>query len=170
MEIGLVEETAMDIFEYATEMEKDGEKFYRELAQQTSSKGLQAILTMLADEEVKHCQAIERMRQDNYEMTETTVLDGARNVFVEMKERGERFDSAQEQAELYAKAQEIEERSRRFYQEKAGQTDKDAQRELFERLAKEEEKHYRLLENIVDFVSRPKQWLENAEWYHLEDY
>ena len=160
----------MDIFEYAMQMEKDGEKFYRELAQQTSSKGLVTILTMLADEEVKHCQAIERLRRDNYEMAETTVLDGARNVFVEMKERGERLEPGQEQVELYAKAQEIEERSRRFYQEKAGQTDKDDQKALFERLTKEEEEHYRLLENIVDFISRPKQWLENAEWYHMEDY
>ncbi|MFH1613968.1 MAG: ferritin family protein [Planctomycetota bacterium] len=46
----------VDIFDYALQMEKDGESFYREIAQKTSNKGLQAILTMLADEEVKHDQ------------------------------------------------------------------------------------------------------------------
>ncbi|HEW78498.1 MAG TPA: rubrerythrin, partial [Phycisphaerales bacterium] len=40
----------MDIFKYAMQMEKDGEDYYRQLAQQTSNKGLQTILTMLADE------------------------------------------------------------------------------------------------------------------------
>jgi len=125
---------------------------------------------MLADEEVKHYQVIERMKQDKYQMTETTVLDDARNIFIEMKEQGERFESGQEQAELYTRAQEIEKKSQQFYQEKARQTDKDDQKKLFERLAKEEQKHYFLLENIVEFVSRPKQWLENAEWYHLEEY
>jgi rubrerythrin len=160
----------MNIFDYALQMEKDGESFYRDIAQKTSNEGLQTILTMLADEEVKHYQAIDRMRQDKFQMTETTVLDDARNIFIEMKELGEKFESGQEQAELYARAQEIEKKSQQFYQEKAGQTDKDDQKKLFERLAKEEEKHYFLLENIIAFVSRPKQWLENAEWCHLEEY
>lgn len=34
----------------------------------------------------------------------------------------------------------------------------------------EEKKHYFLLDNIIEFVSRPEQWLENAEFYHLEEY
>ena len=160
----------MDIFDYALQMEKDGEQFYREIAKKTGNKGLQTILTMLADEEVKHYQTIESMKQNKYQMTETTVLNDARNIFIEMKEQGERFESGQEQAELYARAQLIEKKSQQFYQEKARQTDKDDQKKLFERLAKEEEKHYFLLENIIEFVSRPKQWLENAEWYHLEEY
>ena len=160
----------MDIFDYALQMEKDGEQFYREIAEKTGNKGLQTILTMLADEEVKHYQVIERMRQDKYQMTETTVLDDARNIFIKMKGQDETFEPDQEQAELYLRAQEIEKKSQQFYQEKARQTDKDDQKKLFERLAKEEEKHYFLLENIIEFVSRPKQWLENAEWHHLEEY
>jgi rubrerythrin len=160
----------MDVFDYALQMEEDGETFYREIAQKTSNEGLQAILTMLANEEFKHYQAIDRMRQGEYLITETTVLDDALNIFIEMKEQGERFESEQEQADIYARAQEIEKKSQQFYHEKAGQTDKDDQKKLFERLAKEEEKHYFLLENIIEFISRPKQWLENAEWYHLEEY
>jgi hypothetical protein len=36
----------------------------------------------------------------------------------------------------------------------------------------EEDKHLRIMENIVEFVSRPEpgNWLENAEWHHLETY
>jgi rubrerythrin len=160
----------MDIFAYALQMEKDGESFYREIASKTNNKGLQTILTMLADEEVKHYRAIENMRQDKYQMTETTVLDNARNIFVEMKDAEEEFEPEQEQTKSYEKAQEIEKKSQQFYQEKAGQTDKGDQKKLFERLAEEEQKHYLLLENIIEFVSRPKLWLENAEWYHLEEY
>lgn len=160
----------MDIFDYALQMEKDGEQFYREIAKKTGNKGLQTILTMLANEEFKHYQAIESMRQNKYQMTETNVLDDVRNIFIEMKDQEETFEPDQEQAELYARAQEIEKKSQQFYQEKAHQTDKDNQKKLFERLAKEEEKHYFLIENIIAFVSRPKQWLENAEWCHLEEY
>ena len=160
----------MDIFDYALQMEKDGEQFYREIAKKTGNKGLQTILAMLADEEVKHYQVIERMRQDKYQMTETTILNEARNIFIKMKDQDETFEPDQEQTEFYTRAQEIERKSQQFYQEKALQAGNDDQKKLFERLAKEEEKHYFLLENIIAFVSRPKQWLENAEWYHLEEY
>ena len=114
--------------------------------------------------------AIEKMKQDKYQMAKTTFLDDVKNIFIEMKDQEETFEPDQEQAELYAKAQEIEKKSQQFYHEKARQADIDDQKKLFERLAKEEEKHYFLLENIIDFVSRPEQWLENAEWYHLEEY
>jgi len=160
----------MDIFDYALQMEKDGESFYREIAKKTGNEGLQTILTMLADEEVKHYKALESMKQNKYQMTETNVLNDAKNIFIKIKDQDETFEPDQEQAELYARAQEIEKKSQQFYQEKACQTDKDDQKKLFERLAKEEEKHYFLLENIIEFISRPKQWLENAEWCHLEEY
>ena len=41
---------------------------------------------------------------------------------------------------------------------------------MLAQLAAEEEKHDLLLENIIDFLSRPEQWLENAEGQHLEAY
>jgi len=39
-------------------------------------------------------------------------------------------------------------------------------------LAKEEANHLRIMENIVEFVTRPEpgNWLENAEWHHLNEY
>lgn len=76
------------------------------------------------------------------------------------------------ETEKYRKASEIEEMSRDFYQEKAAQSGKEHQRQLFLKLAVEEAKHLRIMENIVDFVSRPEpgNWLENAEWTHLEPY
>ena len=39
----------MDILEFAVQVEHDGETYYRETAEKTSDKGLQAILLMLAE-------------------------------------------------------------------------------------------------------------------------
>jgi rubrerythrin len=44
------------------------------------------------------------------------------------------------------------------------------QQEIFHKIADEEKKHYLILQEIIDFVSRPQTWLENPEWYHLEEY
>ena len=160
----------VDIFEYAMQMEKEGENYYRRLAQQRANKGLQTILTMLADEEVKHYNAIEKIKIAELHMAETTILADAKNVFVQIQESGESFDFDLGQIEFYKKAQDIEEKSRDFYLEKAGQIEEDYQKDLFLRLAEEEKKHYFLLENIIEFVSRPETWLENAEFCHLEEY
>ena len=160
----------MNIFEYALQMEKDGEDYYRQLAKQIANKGLKTILAMLADEEVKHYNAIEKMKTAKPHMAETTILTDAKNVFIQLQESSENFGFGLGQIELYKKAQDIEEVSRNFYLEKANEVAEEYQKEIFLRLADEEKKHYFLLENIIEFVSRPETWLENAEFYHLEEY
>ena len=160
----------MDIFEYAMQMEKDGETYYRQLIQMVANKGLKTILTMLADEEVKHYNAIDKIRIGESQMTATTILTDAKNIFVQLKNAGTGFDVEKSQVDLYKKAQDIEEKSRDFYLEKANEVGQDYQKQLFLKLAEEEKKHYFLLDNIIEFVSRPEYWLENAEFYHLEEY
>jgi len=160
----------VDVLEYAMQMEKDGECFYRELSEKTTNKGLRTILTMLADEEIKHYNAIEKIKTAKTHMTEATVLGDAKNVFVKIRQSGESFDFDQGQIELYKKAQDIEEKSQRFYLEKASHVEEEYQRELFLKLAEEEKKHYFLLDNIIEFVCHPENWLEDAEFYRLEEY
>ena len=160
----------MNIFEYAMQMEKDGENYYRQLVEKVNNKGIQTILTMLSGEEVKHYNVLVKIQSQKPEMAETTILADARNVFEQMKEDNEKFDIDVGQRELYKEAQKIEERSRSFYLEKANEVTEEYQKELFLKLAKEEKKHYFLLESIIEFVSRPENWLENAEWYHLDEY
>jgi rubrerythrin len=160
----------MNIFEYAMQMEKDGEDYYRQLAQQTNDKGIRTILTMLADEEVKHYNAIEKMKTEKPQLAETKILTDAKNVFIQIKESGGSFDFDISQTELYKKAQDIEKKNQDFYTEKADEVTEEYQKEVFLRFAEEERKHYLLLENIIEFVSRPEAWLENAEFCHLEEY
>jgi rubrerythrin len=160
----------MTIFEYAMQVEKDGEEFYRKLLAAVDDKGLKAILTMLADEEVKHYKALKKMQSEETGMAETTILSDSKNIFEEMKNSGESIQPDTGQIKLYKEAQNIEQKSREFYQEKAEEVSQEYQRRLFLRLAEEERKHYVLLDNIIEFVQRPDTWLENAEFCHLEEY
>ncbi|MHC4726787.1 MAG: ferritin family protein [Planctomycetota bacterium] len=158
-----------NIFDFAMQMEKDGEEYYRQLAQQASNKGMKTILTLLADEEVKHYNVIEKIKTQQAEIAESEILTDAKNIFVQIKESGESFDFNINQEELYKKARDIEKKNRDFYVEKANEVTENYQKELFLKLAIEEQKHYVLLDNIIDFISRPEQWLENAEFFHLDD-
>ena len=161
----------MDIFEFAMSKEKQSEQTYRNLADKADHAGLKNILTMLADEEVKHCRTVERMRTETpEEVTESPILANAKALFEKMKEAAERFDFDISEAELYRKARDIEEESKKFYLEKAEEVENPAQKKIFRRLAAEENKHAVLMEALTSFVSRPQTYLEDAEFYHFDDY
>jgi len=160
----------MNIFEFAMEKEKYSEDYYRRLADKTNNKGLETIFNMLADEEAKHYKIVSDMKEDVApDLADTTVLSDTKDVFTKMRESAQKFSFDISQTELYKKAQDIEKQSQNFYLEKAKEAE-GTQKKIFLRLAEEEKKHYFLLENIIDFVSRPQTWLENAEFHHLDEY
>lgn len=165
----------MNIYAFAMQMEKDGENYYRQLAEQSRSAGLKKIFVMLADEEVKHYRVVELLSKKSGapQLAETKVLENVKNIFVGMREtREELYIDTTEEVQRYRKASGLEEESRKFYQEKADQAESETERKILLQLAGEERKHLRIMENIVEFVSRPEsgRWLENAEWYHLDEY
>ena len=160
----------MNIFEFAMEKEKYSEDYYRQLAGKSNNKGLETVFNMLADEEAKHYKIVSDMKENVApDLAETTVLSDAKDIFAKMQESTQDFNFDISQTELYRKAQNIEKQSQDFYLEKANEVEK-TQKEIFLKLADQEKKHYFLLESIIDFVSRPQTWLENAEWYHLDEY
>jgi len=162
----------MNIYKFAMKMEKDSENYYSELANKTGDVGLQNILKMLANDEVKHYNIIEQMMKTDVsaELAESSILENAKDIFVKIKGKNPVFDFDLTQVDFYRKAQEMEEKSYKFYMEVSDKAKIESKRKIFLKLAGEEKKHMFLLENLVEFVSRPETWIENAEFNHLDDY
>jgi rubrerythrin len=161
----------MDIYEFAMDKERFSEEYYRQLSSKTNNKGLSNILAMLADEEHKHFKVIEQMhKQTPTKVTDTDVLGNARLFFEKMRESTGKFNLDISEPELYEKARDIEIESRRFYLEKSNEVTNADQKEIFRKLAAEEQKHLTLVQSICDFVTRPEWFLENAEMYRFDDY
>jgi len=162
----------MNIYEYAMKMEKDSENYYSELANKTDDAGLRNILKMLANDEVKHYNIIEKMVEADAsaELAETGILKNAKNIFIKIKGKNIVFNFDLPQVDFYRKAQEFEEKSYKFYLEMSDKVEIKSQKKIFLKLAEEEKKHMFLLENLVEFVSRPETWIEDAEFNHLDDY
>ena len=161
----------MDVFQFAMKAEKDGEKYYRDLAAKSPDTGLATILRMLADAEVTHYNTLKEMAEGTDALvSETTLLAKVKNVFVRMRNEKKTFDFNLSQIDLYKKAQDLEKKSQEFYLQRADIAESRAQRELFVRLAREEREHWVILQNLIEFLSTPTTWLENAEWHHLDEY
>ena len=160
----------MDIYKYAMQMEVDGRDFYLDMMKKTNNKGLKNILTMMADSEAKHYNVIlDMQKNDKTEFSaDTEVLTNVKNIFMKMKEEKD-IDVDVSQAEFYKKALKTEADALKFYLERADEEEDSHRKEIFLNLAEEERKHCVLLENMIGFVSQPADWLENPEWYHLDE-
>lgn len=167
----------MEIFEFAIQMERDGEAFYRDLALQSEHLGMRRIFNMLAADEAKHQKFLKRLRaqtrkkthnQASVSMATTKILSNAKNIFAGITPASWLGDRPQ--IDLYRKAQEIERQSQTFYEEKSAGLEDGEAKTLLLQIAEEEKRHYFLLDNIINFVSRPQTWLENAEFVHLDEY
>lgn len=154
----------MDVLDVALQTEKEGEAYYRQLAYRTSNTGLRTILNMLADEEVKH----QRVLEQGGAAGPSAILTRAKNIFAEMEADQAILSDESSQVDLYRDALVLEERSRDFYAQTATEQADQNRAGLFEMLAREEAKHAMLIRGIVDFVSHPKIWLEDATFNHLD--
>ena len=160
----------MNVYEFAKQMEQDGQAFYKTMAAQTADPGIQKILTMLADDEAKHYEIVRQLQEQATaaEIATTDVLVNARNVFAQMQ--GRSLVVGGPQIEVYQQAQALERTSQEFYSEKASETDNAAHKALFLKLADEEQRHYFLLDHMIEFIDRPRTWIEDAEFNHLQEY
>lgn len=161
----------MNVFDYAMQMEKDGEAYYRDLAGRMNQEGLKRILTLLADDEVGHYNAFKKLREEsNPHVYATTVLGSAKTIFSQMKDQLEGFNVDISEIALYKKAIDVEIKSAAFYKEKAAEIENPGAKEILLKIAQDEVKHQYLLENMVEFLSRPISWIESAEFNHLDEY
>ena len=168
----------MNIFDYALQLEKDGETLYHDLAADAPGSGLDAVFTRLADAEARHYRVVSDMKNavPDPELVETEVIETAANIFTRLQAEKDPDRFADPEAtdrcvEAYRRAADIEKKSMEFYRSKAGETGDTVQRALFERLAEEEKRHYWVVLNILKYVSRPDfNWIEFAEWNHMEAY
>ncbi|HHO47298.1 MAG TPA: rubrerythrin [Desulfobacteraceae bacterium] len=163
----------MNVFDYAIRMEQDGEKWYRSIADRSTSAGLKKIFSLLAVEEIRHCKAVEQLKRrlGNMYLEPTGILGEVKSVFRDMRKMdGEEAFDGIEGLDGFTGMRDYEVNCRNFYLEKAGQLDDMSQR-IFLQLADEEDKHLRIMNHIIDFVSQeePGKWLDRSEWPDPDD-
>ena len=158
----------MDILSFAMQMEKDGETFYRRVADECEDNGLRRVIVILADAETRHYDTLREMKESGTgESSQGTIRTDVCNIFREMLDQDSHpMSAASSQADLYREAIKIEEKSRQFYLEEAGRADSHRVKRLLRQLAEEEQLHVQMLTSILDLVSQPisENWLERAGW------
>lgn len=153
----------MDIFTIAIQLEQEGAKFYEELAAKSTTKGLKSIFTMLAKDEKNHEKVFTSLRNKSVPaMVPSSVAEEAKAIFKEFDK--ENYLKEAPQVSMYEKALEVEQKSIDLYTSHLEELESDEARSAVKIIIAEEKKHYETLEELVQLVSRPQRWVENAEF------
>lgn len=163
----------MDIFEYAMKMEEDGRAYYLENAEKMTIPGLKKVLLEMADDELKHYAIFKAMRnQEQAEYVEsekTTIIHTVKNVFEQLKKENKSIGDESDTIKIWEVAREVEKKAEEFYREKANEIDDNRSKEILTKIADEEHRHWATIDNVMQFLEAPKQWLEDAEWNNRLD-
>ena len=158
----------MELLKFAIQMEEQGEQYYREQAEKNRENSLYTVFARLAEDEKHHAQILkDKMNQLPYEL-DVSVKSTAKNVFDGIGSFKVDTKSHPEQLDVYRVALEKEKQSIDLYKKLLNESKDD--KDLFEFLIAQEEAHYEILELLVKLVSRPKEWVESAEFGIREDY
>lgn len=162
----------MDFIKYALEMEKETKDYYLDLAEKcVSNTGVKNILVMLAGEHDKHSDTFKKIEEDKCTgMDDSESFQAVDKLFRSMKESKHTFSCDIDQVELYKKALNLVSKKYDFYQDALQKVDCPENRQAIEKIAEEEKHQKYVLENIVEMVTRPEAWVENAEFYHFDEY
>ena len=165
-----VKDHLTEVFEFAKKMELDGKAKYEEELAKTEDPGLKSILKMLIDAEVNHYEVFDAMQQKHSKEVIHTSLKDVKNIFQEIKEKGEKIITSEEHADFYLKAKEIEEKAEETYRKEAQACEDEEVKKILIEIADEEHRHVILMQSLHEMVLNPNQWVENAEFNEINDF
>jgi len=167
----------VDVFDFALQMELDGEKYYREQAQKVKYDDLKIVLEGLADDELRHYKIIQSARNQVFTYVEANPsLSKTRNVFASYKDDEAALKNQStiarlkdEQMDIYRAALVKEEESVALYKKMKDEAKNSEEKVIFERLMKEEEGHVEVIDTIVEMLNHVRDWSQSAEFNRQEE-
>ena len=159
----------MNSLELAIEMEMDSKRFYLEQAEKTEDSGLKSIFITLAEEESIHARILKNKADTlSYELVDTYAE--IKNIFVEIGDYKNIIKQLPDAIDVYTLGLENEKKSIDLYQKMLQEAVDERDKKIFEYLIEQENDHYKVLEQLIEMVNRPNEWVESAEFGLRKEY
>ncbi|MCX8030079.1 MAG: ferritin family protein [Thermodesulfovibrionales bacterium] len=150
----------MNSIEIAVRMETDAIKFYTEAADKTSNPvGKKMFLTIVEDEK-RHLKYLDAILKDlDIHIADVNPIENVKTVFESMKSSMmKRVVATNDEMEAFKIAMDMEKEGIEFYKNLLSDSKIDKEKELFERLIAEEEKHYAIFSNTYNYLADTGNW------------
>lgn len=166
----------VNIFDFALQMELDGEKYYRDLAERTKHDDIKKVLLGLAADEKRHYEIIQLAQNQTFKYTDADAsVARFKNVFADDTEfTGDKnaliAKLKDEQIDIYQAALVKENESVALYQKLKESIENPEGKAICEKLIHEERKHVEIFDNIIEMLNHVNDWVEAAEFNHKDLY
>lgn len=163
-------------WQLAKSIEEEGMMTYESLAKRAPNKELSGVFTTLADEERRHYELFSEMEKNmpvelfSEESKQIDLLETLHTTLLEMKNDNIKLKTMHDAEKGYRNSLNLEKKSIEAYNKIMDDVKDIFQKSVLRLIIEEETRHVKLIEELIDFVHRPKEWLENAEVYHLDEY
>ena len=163
-------------WQVAKSIEAEGNKMYLEFERNAPNREIAGVFSALAGEERRHYELFEKLEKHRVIELEPPgpvsvdipkLFDAIRTELL-IDDRA--MDAMKDAETIYQQALVLEKSSINFFNKiLAGLTD-EYQKGVVNVIIGEEMRHIAVINGLMDFVHRPKEWLENAEVYHSDKY
>lgn len=155
----------MNAVEIAIKMETDAIDFYARAAAKTSHPVGKKMFMSVMEDEKRHLEMLSNIfRGLDIDMRDVSPIKNMKTVFESMKdEMMKRVEATTDELEAFGIAMRMEKEGVEFYKKNASGAKTKKEKDLFERLVKEEEQHYTIFANTHFFLSDTGNWFMREE-------
>jgi rubrerythrin len=165
------QEITVKALQTALKMEIDGKKFYSKSSQSSKNELGKKLLKQLAAEEDAHRLVFQNIfdaikAKKGWPDVKYTGDGGRglRTIFAKALESREKNSKAiVAELEAVTIAMDLENKTYDFYKERSVKTTYEAEKQLYEEIAMQENEHHRVLQDYYEFLQDPAQWYIKAE-------
>jgi len=160
----------MDALDVVMKQELQAKACYENLAAETELAEMRTILLGLAAEEDRHIDLLRDLKaRYRFRLPESDLVHQAQNALPRLLELKDQVARLEETVEGYRFGMKVEAEGIRSYEDMA-QREKNAESaQLFLRLAAIKRQHFNILENLAEFVMRPRSFRQWQEFKNLHE-
>lgn len=166
----------LEAIKFAIQMEIDGKEYYQKASRLSDNKVGMELFEWLAGEEDKHRRlfggiydAIRKQKawpEASLQHSKGAILNTI--FYKEMRVAASDMKATSTELESIAKAMEMENKTREFYNSQDRKAAYDAEKKLYSALAAEEEGHYLALVDYREYLIDPAGYFRKAEHHSLD--
>jgi rubrerythrin len=162
---------AMNVFDFAMEIERSGRNFYRSVAEKTGTAGVRTIFSMMAEDEQEMLERFRAMKATvgATTMQDSSILENAGNSIANILNEREALQLTND-LEAYHYVVEVESAICRLYEDAAEREPNPEVQGLLRRIAAEERRELDSLQRLIDFVNAPNEFLAWGEFSNLNEF
>lgn len=167
-----MEKIMKSIIQIALETETRGYEYFKSLAEKCNyNVGVKTILEMLAKEQQKQIKLLKQWEdKTDIEYGSSAFFEDSRHILQDLQSKIDEFSCSIDHLALYEHAKELQEKALQNYQNAKSEIHNEHFVGFLGQLIAQKQKQIILLDNIIELLLRPEQWVESSEFTKLDDY